>query len=99
MEIELGLLEPVARRLLRRVEALRDATDRAARTEQLDRLAPEVIGIRRPGSRHDRHHPFAACPRKPSGGRKPGNSIETVRGLLVRFQPAVTATARRPDVV
>jgi hypothetical protein len=25
--------------------------------------------------------------------------METVRGLLVPFQPAVTATARRPDVL
>src|SRR4051794_40439138 len=45
-------LAPVAQRLLRHAQARRDVGDRAALTDQPDRLAPELLRIRRPRLRH-----------------------------------------------
>jgi len=53
--IELVLLDPVPQRLLGDPKALRDVLDAAPRAHQPDRVAAELLGIRRPRSRHAEH--------------------------------------------
>lgn len=72
------------RGLLRDTEALRQLARRTAGAQQLDRLATELRRIGGAGSRHDRHHPFAAGRRKPSGVRETGSTPKRLVAALSR---------------
>src|SRR3954466_3636413 len=81
--VALALATPVPQRLRRHPQALGDVRDRAALTDQLQRLPPELLRIGRPRLRH-------RCPslprrfrRKRSGLRKIGG-IPMVIGAFVR---------------
>jgi transposase InsO family protein len=86
--IDLVLATPVAQRLLRDAKALRQLARRPSSAQQLDRLTTELRRIGRAGSRHDRHHPFAAGRRKPSGVRETGSTPDTLLLARARLDPA-----------
>src|SRR4051794_13277916 len=83
--VALALPTPVTQRLLGHTEALSDIRDRAALTDQLQRLPPELLRIGRPCLRH----PSPSLPRrfrrKLSGLRKIGGNPLVAPSQLRRF--------------
>ncbi len=72
--VKLVLAAPVPERLRRHAEAFGELAGRAALTQKLNGLTPELRRVRRSGSGHVGHHPFAAGRRKPSRVHETGST-------------------------